>query len=249
MYIPLVVIFINSFNGNSAMGNWTGGFTFKPYINLFSGSHTKEIMMALLNSMIIALSSSLLALIFGTLGAVGINSMKKKWRNAINTTAKVPMINAEIITAISFMIFFGALQLPPGYVTLIIAHTAFCTPYVLLSVLPKLQQVNDNTYEAALDLGATPMKALTRVVFPQILPAMISGVLMAFTISLDDFVITQFNIEGFNTFTTYIYTEGLKRPLPPEVRALSVLIFLFALAMLIVANRMSNRSKGEKIKK
>jgi len=241
MYLPLLVLFLYSFNGETAMGDWSGGFTFRLYADLFNGSHAEDIWSALGNTLIIAAASGILSLVLGTLGAVGIDKMKKKLRNGVSTAAKLPIINAEIITAFSFMVFIAALRLQPGYLTLIIAHTAFCTPYVLLNVLPKLQQVNNNTYEAALDLGATPSQALMKVIFPQILPAMISGFLIALTISVDDFVITQFNIGEFSTLSTYIYTITTKKVLPPELRALSVIIFVFALLVLYVAYRTSDK--------
>ena len=242
MYLPMVVLFIYSFNVNPGMGNWSGGFQLKLYADVFTGPNSEGILSALGNTLLIAFASGVLSLALGTLGAVGINSMKKKMRTAVNTVVKLPMINAEIITALSFLIFFAAIGLQAGYLTLIIAHTAFCTPFVLLSVLPKLQQVNNNSYEAALDLGATPAQALTKVIIPQIFPAMVSGFLMALTISVDDFVITQFNIGSFNTLSTYIYTHGIKKPLPPELRALSVIIFIAALALLYTANRLSNKN-------
>ena len=242
MYIPLLVLFVYSFNSSPALGDWSDGVTFKVYGALFTGRNSQAIWSALGNTVIIAVASGVLSLVLGTLGAIGVDKMKKKLRNTISTAAKLPIINAEVITALSFMIFIASLGLQPSLASLIIAHTAFCTPYVLLSVLPKLQQVNNNTYEAALDLGATPVQALSKVILPQILPAMISGFLIALTISVDDFIVTQFNKGDFETLSTYVYTAGVKRPLPPEVRALSVIIFVFALLILYVAYRTSNKN-------
>jgi len=249
MYIPLIVLFIYSFT-TGPMGDWNNGFSFQLYADLFTGDHSGDIMNALLNTVIIALVSGLLALVLGTLGAIGIDKLKKRMRNGISTVAKLPIINAEIITALAFMIFIASLNMQPNWFSIIMAHVSFCTPYVLLAVLPKLQQVNNNSYEAALDLGANPAQALTKVILPQIFPAMASGFLMAVTISIDDFVITQLNKpDAINTLSTYIYDSGVKQPMPAEVRALSVLIFIFALGIMYLAYRMSskNNKKEQKI--
>lgn len=246
LYAPLLLLFVFSFTESVAIGEWTG-FTLKLFGKIFNGSYSEQIGDALLNTLIIGLSSSFFALVFGTLAAIGIHNMDSRRRRIISTVGKTTIINAEIITAFCFMLLFAMINLRRGYVTVILAHTTFCIPYVLLSVLPKLKQMNKHTYEAAIDLGATPLQAMTKVIIPEILPGMISGFILAFTISIDDFVITQFTIGEFYTLSTFIYNAaGGKRPLPPELRALSVIIFVTVLAILFVVNKRAtaaNRTK------
>lgn len=245
MYAPLLLLFLFSFTESVAIGEWTG-FTFKLYGRIFTGRYSTQIGEALLNTLLIGLASSLLALVLGTLGAIGVHNMNSRNRQLISTTGKITMINAEIITAFCFMLLFAMIGMRRGYLTVILAHTTFCTPYVLLSVLPKLKQMNKNTYEAAIDLGATPIQAMTKVIIPEILPGMISGFILAFTISIDDFVITQFTIGEFDTLSTFIYNAaGGKRPLPAELRALSVIIFITVLAILFVVNRRASNNKSQ----
>jgi spermidine/putrescine transport system permease protein len=238
LYLPLMWIFVFSFTESVSVGKWTSGFTLKVYATLFNGNYTEQILSALLNTLIIGLSATVLATIIGTLGAIGIFNMKKRSKQIYTNVNRIPLLDAEIITALSLVLLFLLFGIPNGYTTVILAHTAFCIPYVVLNVLPKLKQMNPNTYEAALDLGATPAKAMTKIILPQIRGGIISGAIMAFTLSIDDFVITSYLKQSFDTLSTFIYnTAGGKRPLPPEVRALSSLMFLAVLLLLYFLNR------------
>ncbi len=157
------------------------------------------------------------------------------------------ILNGDIIMGISLFLLFVSLGIPQGYTTVVLAHITFCTPYVILSVMPRLKQMNPNLYEAALDLGATPMQALRKVIIPEILPGMISGFMLAITISIDDFAVTIFTIgnEGLETLSTYIYADARKGGLTPELRPLSSLIFVLVLVLLIFINRRSDKKKNQ----
>ena len=157
----------------------------------------------------------------------------------------IPILNGDIITGISLFLLFVSLGVSQGYTTVVLAHITFCTPYVVLSVLPRLKQMNPNLYEAALDLGATPMQALRKVIIPEIRPGMISGFMLALTLSIDDFAVTVFTIgnEGLETLSTYIYADARKGGLTPELRPLSTIIFVVVLALLIVINRRAGTSR------
>ena len=162
----------------------------------------------------------------------------------INT---IPILNGDIITGISLFLLFVSLGITQGFTTVVLAHITFCTPYVVLSVLPRLKQMNPNLYEAALDLGATPMQALRKVIIPEIRPGMISGFLLAITISVDDFAVTVFTIgnQGLETLSTYIYADARKGGLTPELRPLSALIFIVILVLLIILNRRAGKTKAD----
>ncbi len=247
LYAPLLLLFVFSFNSSLTIGSWTGGVTFELYRNLFTGRYASQIGEALTNTLIISVASSLLSVVLGTLAAIGIQYMRPKAKSLLNTLSRIPLMNAEIVSALCFMLFFSLIHLQTGYLTVILAHTTFCTPYVLLNVQPKLQQMNKHTYEAAVDLGATPLQAMRKVVLPEIMPGIISGGILAFTVSIDDFVITQFTIGEFETLATFIYnTAGGKKPLPPELRALSVLIFVTVLLILFAVNRFSAKAQRAK---
>lgn len=157
----------------------------------------------------------------------------------------IPILNGDIITGISLFLLFVSLGITQGYTTVVLAHITFCTPYVVLSVLPRLKQMNPNIYEAALDLGATPMQALWKVIVPEIRPGMISGFMLALTLSIDDFAVTVFTIgnQGLETLSTYIYADARKGGLTPELRPLSAIIFVVVLALLIVINHRAGKAK------
>jgi spermidine/putrescine transport system permease protein len=215
------------------------GFTLSLYAEVFATAKIKE---AFLNTIIVALVSSLLATVIGTVSAIGIYYLKKTVKAAALGLNQIPVINADIITGIACMLFFLMVKIPLGYITLIIAHTVITIPYVVLAVLPRLGQLNPNLYEAGLDLGAGPVKTLARVILPQLIPAMISGFAMAFTLSLDDFVVTKFNSGGeINTISTYLYNALAKRDIRPVMRAFSSILFLGSLAVLILVNIYSKR--------
>ena len=174
--------------------------------------------------------------------------MRGRTRKGITFLNDIPMLNPDIITGISLFILFVAIGVSQGYVTVLLAHISFCTPYVVLTVLPRLRMMNPNIYEAALDLGATPSQALRKVIIPQIRPSMISGFILAFTLSIDDFAVTLFTKgnRGLETLSTYIYADARKGGLTPELRPLMTLIFLAVLALLIIINIRSARNNKQK---
>lgn len=239
MYAPIATLIVLSFNASRSRAKW-GGFTTKWYVELFSN---QEIMQALSNTLLIALLSAVIATLIGTIAALSIQSMKKKSRAVLMGITNIPMLNAEIVTGISLMLLFLTFRAKFGFMTILLSHITFNIPYVILSVMPRLKQLNPSVYEAALDLGASPWQSFFKVVFPDILPGVASGFLMAFTMSLDDFIITHFTKgPGVDTLSTKIYTE-VKKGIKPEMYALSTLIFVTVLILLILVNKAPNPKK------
>ena len=249
LYAPIVFIAVFSFTEAKSLGNWTG-FSFKLYQNLFTGSmqNSSGLLSAVENTLVIALIASVIATLLGTVAAIGIYNMKGRRKNVMTFLNNIPMINPDIITGVSLFLLFVFLHFSQGYVSVILAHITFCTPYVVLSVMPKLQQMNPNIYEAALDLGATPGVALRKVLVPELKPGMISGFILAFTMSLDDFAVTFFTrgTIGLETLSTYIYTDARKGGLTPELRPLMTLIFLIILILLVIINVRQDRLNNKK---
>lgn len=239
LYAPIVFIAVFSFTESKVLGNWTG-FSTKLYSNLFTGNMqgTGSLMLAIENTLVIALIAATVSTLLGTVAAIGIHNMRGKAKQAVTFMNNIPMLNPDIITGVSLFLLFVFLHVSQGYVTVVLAHITFCTPYVVLNVLPKLTQMNPNIYEAALDLGATPFQALRKVLLPLLKPGMISGFIMAFTMSLDDFAVTFFTrgTVGLDTLSTYIYTDARKGGLTPELRPLITLMFVGILILLIVIN-------------
>lgn len=243
LYAPIVIIAIFSFTEAKVLGNWTG-FSTNLYTNLFSGGINNMLISAIQNTIVIALIAATISTLLGTVAAIGIFNLKGKQRTTINFLNDIPMINPDIITGISLFILFVAVGISQGYLTVVLAHISFCTPYVVLSVMPRLSQMNPNIYEAALDLGATPMYAFRRVLVPQLKSGMISGWILAFTLSIDDFAVTLFTKgnEGLETLSTYIYADARKGGLTPELRPLMTIIILVVLLLLIVINLRTKKS-------
>lgn len=242
LYAPIVTLIVLSFNGSRTRAKW-GGFTLKWYSALFQN---RDIIQALINTLLIALIASIISTIIGTIACIAIMSLKKKSRAIVMGITNIPMINAEIVTGISLMLLFISLGLRFGLGTILLSHITFCIPYVILSVMPRMQQMNPYTYEAALDLGAGPVYGFFKVVFPDILPGVLSGFLMAFTMSLDDFIITHFTKgAGVDTLSTKIYTE-VKKGIKPEMYALSTIIFLTVLILLFLVNRVPAENQEKK---
>ena len=232
LYAPIVTLMVLSFNNTKTRSRW-GGFTGKWYVSLFQN---KEIMNALYTTLIIALLSALIATLIGTLAALGMQVMRSRTRTLFMGITNIPMLNADIVTGVSLMLLFIAFRLTLGFKTILLAHITFNIPYVILSVMPKLKQTNKRTYEAALDLGASPLYAFVKVVLPDIMPGIFSGFLLAFTMSLDDFVITHFTKgPGVDTLSTKIYSE-VRKGIKPEMYALSTLMFVTVLILLILIN-------------
>lgn len=250
LYAPIVFIGIFSFTESKVLGNWTG-FSTKLYSNLFTGDMqgTGSLMSAIENTLLIALIAATVSTFLGTVAAIGIHNMRGRSKKAITFLNNIPMLNPDIITGVSLFLLFVFLHVSQGYATVVLAHITFCTPYVVLSVLPKLTQMNPNIYEAALDLGATPFQALKKVLVPMLKPGMISGFILAFTMSLDDFAVTFFTrgTIGLDTLSTYIYTDARKGGLTPELRPLITLMFVGVLVLLIVINirNIRNARKAE----
>ena len=239
LYAPIAFIVIFSFTEAKSLGNWTG-FSTQLYQNLFNGSmqNASGLLDAVKNTLLIALAASIVATFLGTIAAIGIYNLKGRKKQTMTFLNNIPMINPDVITGVSLFLLFVFLHFSQGYLTVILAHISFGTPYVVLSVMPKLRQMNPNVYEAALDLGATPAQALWKVLVPQLRPGMVSGFILAFTMSLDDFAVTFFTrgTIGLETLSTYIYADARKGGLTPELRALMTLIFLIILILLVIIN-------------
>ena len=232
LYAPIVTLIVLSFNQSKTRAKW-GGFTLKWYKELLKN---EQIMSAFYTTLIIAFVSAAIATVIGTAAAIAIQGMKQKWKTVYMGLTNIPMMNAEIVMGVSLMLLFIAFHMTLGFGTILIAHITFNIPYVILSVLPKLKQTNRYTYEAALDLGASPVKAFFKVVFPDIVPGVLSGFMLAFTMSLDDFVITHFTKgPGIDTLSTKIYTE-VRKGIKPEIYALSTIMFVTVLVLLLLIN-------------
>lgn len=247
LYAPIIIIAIFSFTEAKVLGNWTG-FSTKLYTSLFTGGVHHSLLSAIENTLIIAVVAAAASTLLGSVAAIGIHQLYGRKRMIINTLNNIPMLNPDIITGISLFLLFVSFGITQGYATVILAHVAFCTPYVVLCVMPRLQQMNPNIYEAALDLGATPFQAMRKVLIPEIKPGMISGFILAFTLSIDDFAVTIFTIGtgGLETLSTYIYADARKGGLTPELRPLSTIIFVTVLLLLIVINVRAQRANKKK---
>lgn len=247
LYAPIIIIAIFSFTEAKVLGNWTG-FSTQLYENLFAGGVNNALIVAIENTLIIALVAATLSTLLGSVAAIGIHNLRGKRRAVMNSLNNVPMLNPDIITGISLFLLFASLGITQGYTTVILAHVAFCTPYVVLCVMPRLQQMNPNIYEAALDLGATPFQAMRKVIIPEIKAGMISGFILAFTLSIDDFAVTIFTngTDGLDTLSTYIYADARKGGLTPELRPLSTIIFTVVLLLLVIINVRTYRIQKRK---
>ncbi len=231
LYLPIGVLIVLSFNNSLSRVKW-GGFTTEWYRNLVSDP---TIMNAFYTTILITVASSLIATIIGTMAAIGISAMRKRNRQIMLGATNIPLLNADIVTGISLMLLFVRFT-ALGTSTVLIAHITFDIPYVILNVLPKLSNTSSHTYEAARDLGATPLYAFFKIVWPDIKPGVFSGFLMAVTMSLDDFSITYFTKgAGVNTLSTMIYTQ-LRKGIIPEMYALSTILFFLALVLLLIMN-------------
>lgn len=242
LYAPIITLMVLSFNNTKTRSKWNG-FTGKWYLQLFQN---KDIMNALYTTLVIAFLSALIATLIGTAAALGIQAMRAKARTLLLGITNIPMLNADIVTGISLMLLFIACRFTLGFSTILLAHITFNIPYVILSVMPKLKQTSRRTYEAALDLGASPSYAFRKVVLPDIMPGIFSGFLLAFTMSLDDFVITHFTKgPGIDTLSTKIYSE-VRKGIKPEMYALSTIMFLTVLILLFLVNMTPNDQKTKK---
>ena len=234
LYSPIAVMIAFSFNAGKSRAKWEG-FSLQWYARLFENA---DIIDALKVTLIVAAIATIVSVILGTLGAIGIHASKKGYASAMINLSYLPMTMPDIVTGVSLMMMFTYIKLERGLFTMLLAHITFDTPYVLFSVLPKLRQMDPNTYEAALDLGCKPMKAITKVILPEISPGIITGGLLALTMSLDDFVISYFTTEKTQNLSILVYSAA-KRGVKPDIYALSTIMFLTVLILLIIVNKRS----------
>ncbi|MBE7014690.1 MAG: ABC transporter permease [Ruminococcaceae bacterium] len=244
LYLPVVVLMVYSFNESKSRGNW-GGFSFKWYVELFKDS---ALLSAFYYTVAVAIISSLIACVIGTAASFGINAFKKKsLRAMINTVTNIPVVSPDIVTGVSLMILFVALKIPRGFTTMLLSHITFNIPYVILSVMPKIAQLDKNIYEAALDLGAKPYFAFRKVIIPQIMPGIINGLLLSFTMSIDDFIISFFTTgNGVSNLSIYVYSMA-KRGLNPKINALSTIMFIVVIVLLFIVNKRSSKDKSKNV--
>ena len=236
LYLPIAVLIIFSFNDSKSRTVWTG-FSFHWYADLFSDT---RILKSLATTLEVSVIAMIVATILGTMAAIGFHAMKRRPRHLLMTINNIPMTNADIITGVSLMLLFvftgNLLGFSLGFGTLLVAHITFNIPYVVLAVLPKLRQLNPNLGEAAMDLGATPWQAFWKVLMPELRPGILNGLLIAFTLSIDDFVISYFTAGSeVATLAMQIYAMTRKR-ISPEVNALSSILFITVLALLLIVN-------------
>ena len=245
LYAPIGILIIYSFNDSRSRGAW-GGFTLRWYSELFKD---RQIMNALYYTLAIAVIASIVATIVGIAAAIGIFSMKKFKRELMLNINHLPILNPDIVTGIALMLLFASVKLPLGFLSMLLAHITFCIHYVILSIMPKLKQMNKHLYEAALDLGATPFYAFKRVIMPEIMPGVITGFLLALTLSLDDFVISFFTTGNGVTNLSITVESMARRGISPKLNALSTLMFLAVLLLLIVVNIRTSKDADERREK
>ena len=230
-YLPIIYVIVFSFNQSRSLSNFTG-FSLQWYEKMFSNRTMLE---SIYYTVLIAVIATVVSTIFGTISAIGLSKQNRAIKEVVKQVNNLPMLNPDIVTAISLMLFFSILSIKTGFFTLLLSHIIFCIPYVFLSVMPRLRSLDENTIEAALDLGCTPFQAIIKVIVPQIMPGILSGALVAFTMSFDDFIISYFTTgPGINNISTYVYSS-VKR-INPSVNALSTIIILVITVIITVVN-------------
>lgn len=230
-YAPIVYVVIFSFNESRSLTAFTG-FSLRWYEKMFK---SRSMMESVYYSLLVAVIATIVSTIVGTIAAIGLSKSNRIIRELVTQVNNIPMLNPDIVTAIGLMLFFTTLNIPTGFGTLLLAHIIFCIPYVMLSISPKLRQLDDNIAEAALDLGCTPFESLVKVIIPQIKEGIISGAIVAFTMSFDDFVISYFTTgPGINNISTYVYSASKR--INPSINSLSTLIVLAITIVLIIMN-------------
>ena len=256
MYAPIIYITVYSFSEGTT-GVWTG-FSLENYTTLFDlggNDYANKIWTAARNTALVALTAATVSTILGTLGAIGIYYSRRKWiKNSLDFVTQIPIVNAEIVTAVSLCILFVLCSafLPRSFLTLVIGHVVLSIPYVVISVKPKLEQMDPSLYEAAMDLGATQTQALWKVIIPDIIPGILSGFMLSVTLSLDDYVITAFTkptVGGFDTISTYVDAVTVKKPLPAQLRAFTAILFAVILIVMVVMNIKSSQNSKKLFKK
>lgn len=245
-YLPIIYVVVFSFNDSKSLTHFTG-FSTQWYVKMFEN---RTMMEAIYYTVVIAVLATIISTVVGTIASIGLSKSKRLVKEVVLQINSLPMLNPEIVTAIGLMLFFTSLNIKTGFMTLLLAHIAFCIPYVILSIMPKLRTLDSNLAEAALDLGATPWQALTKVIVPQIKPGIISGALIAFTMSFDDFIISFFTTgPGVNNISIYVYT--MYKRINPSINALSSLIVFVITGVLLLVNvvpiiKERRRKKNEK---
>ena len=239
LYAPIIVLIIFSFNGSKSRAIWQG-FSLTWYQQLFTDS---EILNALETTMLIALFASIFATVLGTFAALGIVKMKKRTFETVRNITYIPVLNPDIVTGVSLMMLFAFVGIELGFVSMLLAHITFCTPYVIISVLPKLYQTDISVYEAAQDLGAKPFYALRKTIIPQIMPGIVTGFLLSFTLSVDDFVISYFTTGGHIQNLSMIVFSMARKGINPKINAVSTLMFVTVMALLLIVNKRELSSK------
>lgn len=239
LYAPILTLIVLSFNESKYRGRW-GGFSLKWYRRLFED---EVILNALVTTLVLALLSALIATVIGTAVSFAVNRMRKWPKTILMSVTNIPLLNADIVTGVSLMLLFIAINYTMGFSSVLIAHVTFNLPYVVLSVLPRLRQLNISAYEAALDLGATPVYAFFKIILPDVMPGVLTGFLLSFTMSLDDFVITHFTRGvGIDTLSTQIYAEA-RKGIRPEIYALSTIMFVTVFVLLLLYNQRGQRNQ------
>ena len=238
LYAPIIILIVFSFNNSKSRGVWSG-FTLKWYVELFKDA---QILKALYNTILVATLAAIISTIIGTLAAIGIYDIKGIGRGIFLNLNYLPVLNPDIVTAVALMTLFRFLKIEFGLVTMLLSHIVFCIPYVILSILPKLKQMNVHLAEAAMDLGATPWYTLRKVIIPEIMPGIITGALMAFTLSIDDFVISFFNTgSGVSNLSITIFAMS-RKGINPIINALSTLMFASMIVLLLIINKRSSKN-------
>lgn len=230
-YLPIIYIIVFSFNSSRSLTRFDG-FSLRWYEKMFADSTMME---SVVYTILIAVFATIISTVVGTITAIGLSKSKKLIRGAVEQVNNLPILNPDIVTGIGLLMFFSALSLRKGFMTLLLAHVMFCIPYVILSVMPKLRSLDPNLADAALDLGATPIQALWKVIVPQIMPGIMSGALIAFTMSFDDFIISYFVTgNGVNNISILVYT--MSKRVNPSINALSTLVIVLITVVLLIAN-------------
>jgi len=241
LYAPIFALALFSFNDSKSMAKWQG-FTLKWYEQLF---HNERIISALITTVVVALLSASIATVIGTISAIGINKLRGPKKSVLLNVNYLPVLNPDIVTAIGLMVLFIFFNMKLGFITMLLAHITFNIPYVVLSVLPKLKQLPDNIEDAAMDLGAKPMYILRKIILPEIKLGIVSGFLIAFTMSIDDFIISFFNTgNGVSNLSIEVYSMA-KRGIKPEINALTTLMFITVLILLLISNKKQSMVRGE----
>lgn len=244
LYFPIIILMVFSFNDLKSTSNW-GGFSLRWYEQMLSD---ENLIQAMVNTLSIGVLSAVISCIIGTAAAIGIQGYRsKKLKGAINALTNLPMVSSELVMGVSLMMMFLTANIQLGYLTLLLSHITFCIPYVILSVQPKLVQLDTNLYEAALDLGAKPFYAFRKIIIPEISPGIINGLLISFTLSIDDFIISFFTTgNGVNNLSIYIYSS-VKRGLNPMYNALSTVVFILVMIIILFVNKRSESKTGDSV--